>query len=277
MARRRLGLLHGLMPAAASLILLALVVAPGLASYRVAVAGEPAIDWIRQFGSTGNDMVGGVAADSSGIYVVGRIADQSFLRKYNTNGDVVWSRDGGNCVAVDYSGIYVAGWSSIRKYDANGNEMWACDMDDEGYHCGVTGISVESGGIYVAGTLWSIVSGDHCGGFVRKYDANGNQGWTRNLGPYEFTVNAFPSGVSADSTGIHVSWDANDIEGNDDGFVRRYDANGNEVWLRQLGLFDPYLNSTSVISADATGIYVGGAHVRLQVLRCRHLSPQVRC
>jgi hypothetical protein len=83
--------------------------------------------WIRQFGTSSNDNANAVSADSSGIYVAG-VTDGSFpdetsegdfdifVRKYNSDGDEIWTQQFGssefdiaNGVSVDASGVYVAG------------------------------------------------------------------------------------------------------------------------------------------------------------------------
>src|SRR5574339_528491 len=93
------------------------------------------------------------------------------------------------------------------------------------------------GNAYVAGvTGGSLTSADDVilenaggqDGFIRKYDANGTEVWTRQLGsgPGDRVL-----AISGDATGVFVAGttggDLGDIAsgGGMDGFVRRYDAN----------------------------------------------------
>src|SRR5437870_496194 len=87
------------------------------------------IPWVRQFGAvaSANDFVRGLAVDTAGEYVAGdtlgtlpgqtRVGGlDAFLRKYDADGNVTWTvqfgtvlDDSAVAVAVDASGVYVAG------------------------------------------------------------------------------------------------------------------------------------------------------------------------
>ncbi|MDA2914238.1 hypothetical protein MYX77_09840 [Acidobacteriia bacterium AH_259_A11_L15] len=125
------------------------------------------------------------------------------------------------------------------------------------------GISVDASGIYVAGITGGTLPGQTSAGFsdafVRKYDANGNEVWTRQFGS---SSTDFALGISVDASGIYVAGltdralPGQTSAGFTDAFVRKYDANGNEVWTRQFGS-----SSNDVargISVDASGVYVAG-------------------
>ena len=88
-------------------------------------AGNPA--WVRQFGFSENDFGYGVAADTSGVYLVGETPGtlpgqttkggaDSFVRKYDPAGAEVWTRQPGSnngdearAVTIASSGGYLAG------------------------------------------------------------------------------------------------------------------------------------------------------------------------
>ena len=90
-------------------------------------ASAQTVQWIRQFGSSDVDIAYGVAVNSSGVYVVGYTiatlpgqtsagSTDAFIRKYDSSGNVVWTRQFGTqgfdqafAVAVDSTGVYVAG------------------------------------------------------------------------------------------------------------------------------------------------------------------------
>jgi len=85
------------------------------------------VKWTRQFGTSSDDLAVGVAVYSSSIYVVGitegafsgqtsKGVGDAFVRKYDAYGNVKWTRqfgtsaeDDASSVAVNYSGVYVAG------------------------------------------------------------------------------------------------------------------------------------------------------------------------
>ncbi len=100
-------------------------IAAGLALVPTAHAQE--IEWIRQFGSSSIDNARGISVDASGIYVAGLTSGtlpgqtsagstDAFVRKYDLDGNEVWTRqfgtpsgDNARGISVDASGIYVAG------------------------------------------------------------------------------------------------------------------------------------------------------------------------
>jgi hypothetical protein len=97
--------------------------------------------WTRQFGTTNGDRAYGVAAHSSGIYVAGETdgelgtyvgGSDYYLRKYDANGAVVWTRQFGRArpmaprtrVAVNNS-VYVMG---VTAGTFVGDQMGGCLM-----------------------------------------------------------------------------------------------------------------------------------------------------
>src|SRR5439155_10118950 len=107
---------------------------------------------IRRFGTQEMDSPTDISVASSGIYVLGSTAgvfegqpsfpddgaDDGFLRKYDLEGNVNWTRQFSLAqplrVSADPSGIYIAGAklnstsfeldSLIAKYDLDGNVVW---------------------------------------------------------------------------------------------------------------------------------------------------------
>ena len=93
----------------------------------VPTAHAQGIVWIRQFGTSSEDRAHGISVDASGIYVVGRTGgtlpgqtsaggSDVFVRKYDVNGNEIWTRQFGTSIfdsprgiSVDASGIYAAG------------------------------------------------------------------------------------------------------------------------------------------------------------------------
>ena len=97
--------------------------------------------------------------------------------------------------------------------------------------------------------------------FVRKYDANGKEVWTRQFGSSPRLD--LTAGISVAASGIYVAGytrgtlPGQTSAGSQDAFVRKYDANGSEVWTRQFG--SSSFDGTAGISVDASGIYVAGS------------------
>ncbi len=193
--------------------------------------------WTSQFGRSGNDIARGVVADGLGnVYVAGVAygtlpgqtsagGGDSFVRKYDATGNILWTRQFGNStgdvaysVAADGLGnVYVAGHTQgtlpgqtsagssdafVRKYDATGNELWArqfgSSSGDIAYGVAVDGL----GNVYVAGVTPGTMPGQTLAGgddaFARKYDATGNELWTRQFGS---SSSDYAYGVAVDGLG----------------------------------------------------------------------------
>jgi uncharacterized protein (UPF0548 family) len=252
--------------------------------------------WTRQFGTTSSDYARGVAVDSSGVYVAGYTYGtfpgqtkvggyDAFVVKYDTSGTEQWTRQFGTTssdyargVAVDSSGVYVAGYTYgtfpgqtrvggydafVCKYDASGTEQWARQFGttstDQAY-----GIAVDSSGVYVAGYTYGTLPGQtKVGGydaFVRQYDASGNAGWTLQFGT---SSSDYIYGVAVDSSGVYVAGRTSGIfpgqtkVGGYDAFVTRiHKTLGSHQWTRQFGT-----TSTDYaygVAADSSGVYIAG-------------------
>ncbi|MBX3244177.1 MAG: SBBP repeat-containing protein [Acidobacteria bacterium] len=257
--------------------------------------------WTRQLGTDSTDRARGVAVDASGnVYVAGQTggsftgqtnagSDDIYVRKYDTDGNEIWTRqfgttsfDWASSIAVDTTGnIYMTGDvggtlpdhsslgfqdSFVRKYSADGSVLWTRQFGTNG-NDNTRGIAVDqSGNSYVAGyTNGSFPGFTRVGledAFIRKYDADGAEVWTRQFG----TASAdMARSVAVDTAGnSYVVGDTNGTlpeqtrVGSVDSFIRKYNPEGNFVWTRQFGTTD--IDETHGIAVDILGnSYVAGA------------------
>jgi hypothetical protein len=229
--------------------------------------------WAKWLNITSEDVAEGVATDGSGnIYITGYIYTDSsyediFLSKYDTNGNLKWTRQLGtidferaHAVATDISGnIYITGYTEsgldgnpnndglyydifLTKYDTNGNKIWTKQLgtsaDDEAYS-----ITTDSyGNIYVTGRTWGSLGGTNAGNvdiFLAKYDASGGIIWIKQLGT---NGNDEGRGIVVDSSGnIYITGETSgNLDGNVnagifDAFLSKYDTNGNKLWTKLIG------------------------------------------
>ncbi|HEV3083221.1 MAG TPA: Ig-like domain-containing protein [Gemmataceae bacterium] len=250
--------------------------------------------WTRQFGTAGLDLAAGIAADSSGVYVVGQVSGalpgqsfaglrDSFVRKYDADGNEAWTRefsaggsDAARCVVADNTGVYLAGVTDdsfapdvfVRKYDASGNQVWARQFGSSQGDA-PNGIASDASGVYVAGLTTGVLPGQtgenfDPDSFVRKYDPSGSELWTRQFSAFSgtFHVSDGAQGVAVDASGVYVSGFAQftlpgqTSAGGNDAYVRKYDGSGTELWTRQFGTAGD--ENTAGIAADGSGIYVVG-------------------
>ncbi len=195
--------------------------------------------WARQFGTAGGDFVGGLCGDVEGVYVVGQVRGS-------------------------LPGQTLAGESDafIRRYSLDGEELWTRQFGTA-EHDFALDVCADATGAYVVGTTQGALPGQASAGntdaFVRKYDAQGTELWTRQFGNAEEDV---AQAVCADATGIcvvgytHGALPAQTSAGREDAFARKYDPDGEELWTRQFGTPDQDL--TRHVAADSGGIYVVG-------------------
>jgi len=202
--------------------------------------------WTRAFGAW--EQIWGPAADGAGVYVVGRIFNPPnpqvvFVRRYDAGGNELWTRQTDLFsfpTAADTSGLYVVGTVFgqtidtlyVRKYSADGAEQWTRPFGTPKLGVGISGVAVGATGLYVLG-------GDDSSTSMHKYDASGNELWSRQIPRFNFTV-------TADDTGVYL------VTSGPDYFLRKYDASGNELWARPVGA------TVRALATDAAGIYVVG-------------------
>jgi hypothetical protein len=123
-----------------------------------------------------------------------------------------------------------------------------------------------SGNVYVlgnaTGNFGNQVNQGSQDAYLTKYDSAGNVLWTRMLGSAgTASGNALaltPKGgvVVTGSTTADLAT-TSVANGNTDTYVAQYDANGNQVWLKQFQTLST--NQANAVSVDASGnVYVGG-------------------
>ena len=240
--------------------------------------------WTRQFGTNGSDRVRGAAVDANGNVIVtghwsGTILDfagdeSAFVRKYDTSGALLWTREFGtgdfdtgyDVSAAESGNVYIAGKTHgtlpgqsgpggafLRKYDSSGAEQWTRQFgtlrSDEARRVAVDG----SESVYVAGSMGGQA-------FVRRYAASGNEQWTRQLAP----SSGRSVGVAVDETGnVYLAGTTTGTlpgqtsAGDYDFFVRKYDGSGDEQWTRQLGTEAQDLCEAVVVEGSGVMYVVG--------------------
>jgi uncharacterized protein YjbI with pentapeptide repeats len=244
--------------------------------------------WSRQFGTTNNEPAGGcgVAVDAAGnAYITGGTNGSlggpntgdydAFLTKYDSAGNLLWSRQFGTTawdrssdVAVDAAGnAYIGGFTEgslggpnagdldafLTKYDGAGNLLWSRQTGTTGRDFG-GGVAIDAAGnVYTSGGT----AGD---AFLTKYDGAGNLLWSHQFGTTAYDTsnetavdaagNVYISGLTYDSVG---GPNVNDS----DAFLTKYDGAGNLLWSRQIGT-TAYDVSRGVAVDAAGNAYISG-------------------
>ncbi len=280
-------------PTVVQLLLLCAIALQALLPVTTAHAGS--VIWTRQFGTPASDDATDVDVHSTGVYVAGYTAgtlpgqankglDDAFIRKYNSTGGLVWTRqfgstgsDKAHSIAVNSTGIYVAGQTGgalpgqtsrgnvdvfLRKYNLNGGHVWTRQFGSSNLDI-AWDVALDSTGIYVgghtAGTLPAQSNKGWDDAFVRKYSFTGSELWTHQFGS---SSGDYALDVVASSTGVYVAGTVGGAlpgktsAGGKDAFVRRYNSKGGVVWTRQFGT--PQEDWGQSLAVNSTGVYVDG-------------------
>lgn len=148
-----------------------------------------------------------LATDTSGqVYIVGRIAIDAFVAKYDDSGNQVWLRQFGTPsldvaqdVATNALGdVYVIGLqdgydleaSFIAQYDGAGNQQWMRSFTADSLAPWAMAVAADDhGNAFVGGFVWGTFAGEPTAGrfdaFVLHYDRAGTQQAVRLFGTSE--------------------------------------------------------------------------------------------
>ena len=150
----------------------------------------------------------------------------------------------------------------MSKYDSSGTEIWTrqfgTSLNDYAYD-----VCADDSGVYVVGTTGGTLSGQISAGsldaFIRKYDMDGIELWTRQFGT---TGGDQAYGICADDSGVYITGNVQytlpdqTSLGGIDAYVRKYDTDGVEQWACQFGTDKG--DFAKDISIDNSGVYVIG-------------------
>ena len=253
------------------------------------------LQWDRHLGTTDNEFGFDVATDTFGnAYVTGSTTGvlapggdgnyDAFLAKYDTNGNLLWTKqfddsvgNYGFTVSVAPSGhVYMAGQTGhdarFTKLDSDGNLIWTQSPNfsvDPAQHTAFWEMTTDSdGNVYVCGdtdkiydSAYGYQSGD---AVVAKFDADGNLQWQRQLESATQSETESFSGVTVDEhgnvflSGLTAGAVQGANAGGSDAVWAKYDSDGNLVWVDQFGTAnDDYARG---IAVDSLGrVYVTGA------------------
>lgn len=223
--------------------------------------------WVRQFGTAGIDpavfLLGGVTVDGNGI-TVGSTVDSALPGQ---------------------SGLGDAD-AFLRRYDFDGNEVWTSQF---GTPCRdlLSGVVSYNGALFIAGSSTGDLTnldfarcanppitnrnyGSPLLTFVQRRDANGDVAWSQQYQGSEPTMFSLAIVLTVDSSAMYVAGEnvgPRDPEAIDptcpiallaeDIHVRAFDHQGQALWTQQIGT-----TATDIpqgIASNDSGIFVGGA------------------
>ncbi len=255
--------------------------------------------WTLPFGTLGDEGAAYVALDTGGnIYVGGDTLGQFdgqtakggadlYLQKYAADRTPLWpprqigseGNDTAVEVAVDRNGNAVivgftegaltpeanAGLSDafVTKYDAEGRLRWTDQFGTLGEDAALGVAFDDSGNVIVVGYVNGALPGSDPHGdqdvFVRKYDSDGTELWTHQIGTPQYddaTVVRIDASASIFLGGRTVN--TTDDLGDYDAYVSQLDANG--AVLQRWLLPSPGDQSLNALALDSTGNIIAGGH-----------------
>jgi hypothetical protein len=240
--------------------------------------------WAVQLGLNESGEVRRTAADGIGtVYLVGKDPSGPFLKRYDSDGVLLWSQSIGGeedqfDLAVDrLGGVFVGGEACpalgcagltsrdgfVSKFNTEGHLQWRHQFDFPLRNT-VFGVAPDGlGNVYVSGATSfnpDRPTAHDLEGFLAKFDAVGNLLWFRNFGtPEEDRLadvyadrfgNIYTTGYS-DATVLPLP-----TEGSSPNLVIKYDPNGNLLWIRRVG--QPFDNLGGLAVDEMGGIYISG-------------------
>jgi len=233
--------------------------------------------WIRQIGENVIFNAFNLAVDQgtgdvfiSGADVGDSLEDDTFVIKFDTNGNQQWSTRTGTQgflifdesygLTVSQSGsVYATGWTSgdlggvnaglydnwLAKYDNDtGETEWIVQYGTPDYEWSWDVRTDSAENVYTTGWTLGNLGGDNAGSFdayLSKFDSQGNLLWINQFGG-EGDDEAYSLYIDGSDNLFVGGYTDGDLGGSNagsfDAWVAKFDAEGNQVWITQFGTGD---------------------------------------
>ncbi|MGF1499075.1 MAG: SBBP repeat-containing protein [Elainellaceae cyanobacterium] len=252
--------------------------------------------WTRQLGQNVVFNAFNLAVDKetgdvviSGADVLPTLEDDTFVIKFDTNGNLQWFTETGTpgflifdesyglTVAQDGS-VYATGWTSgnlggpnaglydnwLAKYDGDtGETQWIVQYGTPDYEWSWDVRTDSVGDVYTAGWTLGSLEGTNAGSFdvyLKKFDDQGNLLWTEQFGTagddeaYSLFIDKSDSIFIAGYTDGDLGGPS---AGSFDAWVAKYDQSGNQIWITQFGTSDRD-ELYGIVADDQGNLYATG-------------------
>jgi len=201
--------------------------------------------WSKTWDKYPYDAAWGIDVHDGYVYLAGYGSDwhsaitysNIFILKYDTDGNLIWSKDYNKAtydfaysIVVEGNNIYVGGQSNceslLLKYDLDGNLEWdktygkSREMYSEIMH-----LSSCDGYIYAVGQTEDSRGDDDI--LLLKYDSDGNLIWDTT---WEITGTQRAYGIKADSESVYIAGFGDIVDADATGLLLKYNDKGELIW-----------------------------------------------
>lgn len=237
----------------------------------IKISAQGTLIWNRTYGGDVSEVANDVVAlEDGGFTIVGEndagmdIESDILVVRFDALGNARWQKtigtqrsDVGNGIIQLGDGFAIVGDSKneigfdndivLYRLDAQGETIWDVRIANNFLEEGRDIVGTLDGGLAIAGTI-----NNRPDAFVAKFDADGNQRWTRTLGNEvdEEIVNSITQLADGSLVVAGIRVLSNGI--NADIFVAKVDAQGNQIWERNIGRSD-YLDEVRSIVPTLDG------------------------
>lgn len=216
------------------------------------------LTWNRTWGGIQDDVSSAVIQTSDGGYVISGgtysygIGDKdAFLAKYDSSGNLAWSRTwGGITEETSYDvvqstdgGYLITGITNsydvgnddafLVKYDSAGTLLWSRVWGGTNYDSSSAVIQTNDGGYVIAGNTNSYGAGTN-DGFLVKYSSSGTLMWNKTLGGVNYD-GVYDIAETNDGGYILAGETYSYGAGNSDALLIKCDMSGNISWSKTWG------------------------------------------
>ncbi len=261
--------------------------------------GDGHVLWQDQFGTAGSEKTTGVALDNAlNAYVFGQTgstlgdvhvgATDMFVRKYDKEGSVLWTKqigttkndysshikiDGNNQVFLvgrttgDWDGENQGSNDAVAvKLDTEGNVQWVSQFGSSGSDEGHSISCNTTGEVFVVGQTTGDLGGENQGdldGYLAKMSSDGEVQWIRQFGT---TSRDHARCIALDDKGfIYIGgWTGGLIGehnyGGGDAYLGYFDSEGQNIWYRQFGTYNNWdgAHGMTLVPDGSNDVLVGG-------------------
>ena len=216
-------------------------------SFAASYKTDGTAQWLRQFGSAGNDIATGIVADTAGNYYVG-------------GADVITKTVLGTKLP-DPKGY-------VTKYDSNGASPWRLDIDIKGILPSGEAIAAlvadSAGNTYAAGSSGGTPGFAPSKAYISKYDTNKNPIWDAS---FTIAQSSSATSVAIDASGnVYIAGITNAVLNADvnqpftggDVFLAKFSSTGQKLWDKTIAS-PTGAEYARGITVDPTGnVYITG-------------------